>query len=58
MWTGDVLSSLKLEDLVFLAKPWVSWSQINTQEGCAARLGFCGVLKCTLLWGSFLEIDR
>lgn len=58
MRTGDVLTSLKLEALVSLAKPWVSWSQINTQEGCAARSGFYGVLKCTLLQGSFLEIGR
>lgn len=50
------LSSLKLEDLISLAKSWVSWSQINTSEGCAPGLGTCGVLQCASVHGLYLEV--
>lgn len=34
-----MLNSLKLEDTISLAKPWISWRQINTDEEHDARLG-------------------
>ena len=50
------LSSLKLEDLISLAKSWVSWSQINIQEGGAARLGIMCALQIPCCMDIFLTL--
>ena len=50
-----VLSSLKLEDPISLAKPWVSWHipKMDVPLGW----GFYSILQCTYQHRNFLEVS-